>query len=182
MKYNILSKMSKRERITGVIAVLVLLFFGVNTYVVKPLLNKMDDLDQKILMVEKKLRKAYGILFRENTIAKEYEEKLQFVKQDQNEEEEIAAFLSAIETIASSSNIFLSDIKPGNVEKTKNYRIYSAEIEIESEISYIVDFMYQLERLPQLIKIKSFTFSPKDKNSNELKGNLTMVLLLIDES
>lgn len=174
--------MSKREKIIGVIAVLVMLFFGVSTYVARPMLDKMDDLDQRILVAEKKLHKAYQILFRENTITKEYEENLQFVKQDQNEEEEIAAFLSEIENIASSSNVSLSDIKPGNVEKAKNYRIYSAEIEIESEISYIVDFMYQIERLPQLIRIKSFTFSPKDKNSKELKGNLTMALLLIDES
>ncbi|MDD5643950.1 MAG: type 4a pilus biogenesis protein PilO [bacterium] len=180
MKHNILAKISKREKIIGAVAALTVVVFAAKTYVMGPLADKMSDFDLRILTAEKKLHKAYQILFRENTITREYEEKIKFVKQNRNEEEEIAVFLSEIENIASSSNVFLSDIKPGNVEKVKNGKAYSAEIRIESEISYIVDFVYQIERLPQMIRIKSFNFALKDKGSNELKGSLIVTLLLLD--
>ena len=128
---------------------------------------------------EKRLQHARYILSQEGLIIKEYKKYTQNVKQSSSDGEEKSKLLGEIEKLARDSSVFLANIKPMPVEKVGFYKIYAVEIDAESGISYLVDFIYQLEKSPHLLRIKDFRLVPKKGKAAILKAHMTIREILI---
>jgi len=89
--------------------------------------------------------------------------------------------LSEIEKIARNASLLLKNIKPGVTKKIGLYKKYTIEIEVESEINYLVDFIYQLEKTSRLLRIEDFRLQPKEKKSTILKVQMTITEALIEK-
>lgn len=178
MKQKIFSRLSKRGKIIFYISLAAIFAGFSDRVVIHPVMNKLKKLNEEIVIQEKKLENSAHIVSRESLITKEHKESTQYVKQNQSDEEEIAKFLTAIEKLASKCSIFLADIKPGSIEEVNPYKKYNVKIEIESEIAYLVDFMYQLERHPRMLRVNDFYCVPKEENSAILKAHLTITQIL----
>ena len=59
------------------------------------------------------------------------------------------------------------------------YTKYKIDVEAETEMSYLMDFIYQLEKSPQLVKVDKISLSPQKKNSPVLKAFLVISKSLI---
>lgn len=88
--------------------------------------------------------------------------------------------LSEIERVARNASLSLKDIKPGLTKKMGPYKEYTIEIEVESEINYLADFIYQLEKTPRLLRVESFQLRPKTKKSSFLKAQMTVTQVLVE--
>ena len=75
-------------------------------------------------------------------------------------------------------SVFILDIKPNPVEKYDFYKKYSVKIEAEAKISNLIDFIYQLENSPKLLRVSDFRLTPQKKET-VLKINMTVTEVLI---
>ena len=174
-----LSRLSKRERYIAYIATIVIVLFLFNRVMLRPIVNKLNDLNQEIVIQEKKLEKSLNILLHEDLIDTNYKKYVQNLKQTQSDEEEIAGLLSEIEKIAKKSGVFLSDIKPLPVKKIDYYKEYFIELETESDISSLIDFTYQLEKSPRLLRVEKFHLVPKKEKASLLKAQMSISEILL---
>lgn len=174
-----LSRLSKRERYIVYITVVVVISILFDKVVLSPIIERINKLNREIFIQEKRLEKSLRILAQEELITSEYKKYTQFIRQSRSDEEEIAEFLSDIEKLVRKSSVFLADIKPGSVITAGPYRKYTVEIKTESKISYLADFIYQLEESPRLFRVKDFRLMPKKKDSTTLKMRMTVTQILI---
>lgn len=174
-----LSRLSKRERYIVYISVAILACVFLDKVVFRPVLRKLEDLNRQILIQGKKLEKSMHILLQENSITGEYEKYAQHINQERSDEEEIGVLLSSIEKMAKKASVFLVDMKPSPVESWEFYKKYTIKIEAEAKISYLADFIYQLGKSPQLLRVAELRLSPKKKESSVLKIYMTVTQILI---
>ncbi len=176
---TIFSRLSKREKYIVYISITIIVAVFFDRAVLHPLANRIKKLNREILLQEKRLERSLYILSQENLVVSEHKKYTQHVKQSRSDEEEKSELLSEIEKLARKSSVFLRDIKLDLTEKIGPYKQYTVAIEIESKIDYLVDFIYQVENSPRLLRVKNFYLTPKKKKSSVLKAQVTITELLI---
>lgn len=175
-----LSKLARRERYIAYIAVVVVVFFFFSRVMLRPIIKKLNDLNQEIAIQEKRLEKSLNILLQKDAINSNYKKYVDNLKQTNSDEEEFAELLSEIEKIAKKAGVFLSNIKPLPVKNVTYYKEYIVELEVESEIVFLIDFIYQLEELPRLLKVEKFHLTPKrEKGKDFLKAQMSISEILV---
>jgi len=175
----IFSRLSKRERYILYISIAVIIAVFFDRVVLRQVRNRLNKLNSEILIHEKRLQRSLYIASQEEAISKEHKRYTEYVKQTYSDEEEKSKLLSEIEKLARKSSVFLADIKPGPVKEAGPYKEYTVEIETESKISFLADFIYQLEKSPRLLRVKDFRLTPKKKGSATLKVRMTITEILI---
>ena len=179
MKKNIFSRLSKRGKALFYIVVTIIVVFFFDKGVLQPIMNKLNQLNKEILFQEKKLQKFTHTLSREDSIIKEHRKITQHLKQELSDEKEIAELLSEIEKLASKCSVFLSDIKSGPTKEVKPYKRFTVEIKVKTEITYLVDFIYQLEASERMLRVREFYLTHSEKDSAIFKGHLVITQLQI---
>jgi len=175
-----LSKLAKRERYIAYVTAVVVVFFFFSRVMLRPIINKLNDLNQEIAIQEKRLEKSLNILVQEDMINSSYKKYVENLKQTNSDEEEFAELLSEIEKIAKKAGVFLSDMKPLPVKKVDFYKEYVIELEAESEITFLIDFIYQLEKSPRLLKVEKFHLTPKrEKEKGFLNAQMSISEILV---
>ena len=175
-----LSRLSKRERYVAYISVAIIACVFLDKVVFRPVINRLENLNSQILIQGKKLEKSMHILRQEDSITGEYEKYAQHINQERSDEEEIGELLSSIEKLAKKASVFLVDMKPSPVESWEFYKKYTVKIEAEAKISYLADFIYQLEKSPQSLRVAELRLSPKKKEFSNLKIYMTVTQILIN--
>jgi len=174
-----LPKLSKREKQIGFISLALVAIILFDKVVFSPVKDRLKDLKGQIVIQEKKLIKSRRILSQADLIVKEYERYAKDIKQNNSNEEEIAALLSVIERMANDSSVSIVDIKPSNVESHEFYKRYVIKVEAEAKIGYLADLIYQLEKSPLLLRVTELRLSPKQKESVTLRIYMTIVQVLL---
>lgn len=179
MGKNIFSGLSKRKRYIVYIFIIVILVVFFSNVIIRPVISRLDKLNKEIFIQEKKLARSARILSQGGFIADEYKKFTYGLKQDGSDEEEVAKLLSEIEKLAKKTSVFLANIKPRLTEKKEHYRKYVITVEVESEITNLIDFFYQLEASPRLLRVEEFYLTPRKEGSNILKARITINEVLI---
>lgn len=174
-------RLAKRERYIFCIAAIIIAIALFDAAVLSPIKKKLDKANKEIFIQEKKLKKFLNTLTQEGLIINEYKKYTRPIKQNSSDEEERARFLNEIEKLAAKTSIFLAGIKPEKIEKEGCFKKYTVRIEIESQISHLADFMYQLENFPRLLRIKDFYLIPKKKENPVLKAQMTITEILVSQ-
>ncbi len=170
---------SRRERYIFYIALVSILAVFFDRVVVQQVMSRLDKLNKEIYVQEKKLQRSLRILAQKDLITAEYGRYVESLKQIYSDEEEKSRLLSDIEKIAGKSGVFLVNVKPGPIEKAGGYKRYTVDIRVESEISFLADFIYQLEQSSRLLRVRDFRLTLKEEGSAVLKAKLTVTELLI---
>ena len=176
-----LSELPKKKRHILYIAVALIIAVFFDRVILQTAKNRIKKLNNGIFIQEMKLQKYLHTLSQEDLVTSEYQKYTEGISQDHSEEEEKLKLLSEIEKIARNASLLLKDIKPGVTKKIGLYRKYTIEIEVESEINYLVDFIYQLEKTSRLLRIEDFRLQPKEKKSTILKVQMTITEALIEK-
>lgn len=176
---NIFLKLSKRERYVLYVSAVVILAVFFDKIVIKPLIERIEKLNKEIFIQEKTLQKSLYLLSQKELIVNEHEKYTKDLKQVSSDEEEKSRLLAEIEQTARKSSVSLKDVKLGSTERKGPYTKYSVTIVTESDIEYLVDFIYQLESSVRLLKIRSFYLAPIKKFSETIRAQMTITETLI---
>lgn len=179
--FSKLSELPKRKRyILYIVAALIIAVFF-DRVIVQTARNRIKKLNNGIFIQEKKLQKYLHIVSQEDLVTGEYRKYTEGISRNHSEEEEKLKLLSEIEKIARGASLLLKDIKPGVTKKIGLYKKYTIEIEVESTINYLADFIYQLEKTSRLLRIEGFQLRPKEKKSAILKAQMTITEVVIEK-
>ncbi len=178
---NLLQKLSTREK--KILAGVVILLFLVLGYhgVWRPMMAKLNDLDDEIFAAEMKIRKAKTFIRQREEIQEEAKKYPNLSRMDAgSDEEEIARLLNFIEQSARKLGVSISDVKPQAVQSDKLSKRYMVELNAESGLKELASFIYELEHSPELLKIERVDTNPKDeKTAAVLRSFLTITRVVV---
>jgi hypothetical protein len=59
------------------------------------------------------------------------------------------------------------------------YKKYEVELEIEGEMEQVVNFLYQLNNSPQLLRAEKVALNPKDRDSTTVRAKLNVTKVVM---
>lgn len=175
----IFSHFTKRERNLLYFVIILIFLWIAHALVIKPIVTKWKGIDKKIEANSLKLERNKKMIERKQSIQHDYDSYASSVKMAGSEEEEMAKFLTEIESLARSSSVYISDIKPRPVKKVQFYKKYFVELDAEGDINQVSKFIYDIQNSPQLLKIDKFSLGTKGAGTNLLKCHLLVSKILI---
>lgn len=175
----IFSNLTKRERNLFYLTMILIFVWVIHSFVIKPIIVKWNQLDDKIEVATLKLEKNIKMIDRKEKIKNEYENYASAVKMTGSEEEEMAKFLTEIESLASSSSTHIIEIKPRPSKKVQFYKKYLIELDAEGDINQLSKFIYDIQNSNQLLKVDKFSLGTKGAGTNLLKCHLLVSKILI---
>jgi len=173
------SKLAQREKYVLYISIIIISFLFIDKVMISPVTRILNKLNKEISTYEKKLEHSMQTWNKRDSIGDKYKVIMQGLKKVASDEEEMASMSSEIEKLGRKTSVLIKNIKPLPVKEEGLYVEYNVTIEAESEMSFLMDFIYQLEKSPQLVKVTRFSLIPKNKKSNTLKISLLITKILI---
>jgi hypothetical protein len=157
--FKLFSRLSKRERIIVYILLAAISFMLFDRMVLSPIGKRMDALNNEIISQEKKLIKSIHIVQQEESIIDEYNEYTKQLKQAGSDEGEITVFQKNVEELTKKTNLSVINMQPSGVETAELYKKYTIKLDAEATAVQLTDFLYQLERGFQLMRVSEFSLS-----------------------
>jgi len=163
---------SAREKIIlSVCVAIILLYLGIN-FVFEPLKARLNDLNSQIALRELKLKKSNKVLDNQTGVEANYKKYADLIKQKANDEQEMSALLSEIESITKEIKISISDMKPSRVRVVDFYKKFSVELEAEGLLEDLTKFIHTLQSQPHFLKIERLRLERRSMRTNTLKGSI----------
>lgn len=175
----IFSNLTKREKKLFYLTMFLIFVWITYNFVIKPIIVKWKELDDKIEEKSRELEKNIRMIDRKERIEHEYKNYASAVKMGGSEEEEMAKFLTEIESLASSSSVHIIEIKPRPSKKIQFYKKYLIELDAEGNINQLSKFIYDIQNSSQLLKVDKFSLGTKGAGTNLLKCRLLVSKILI---
>lgn len=175
----IFSNLSQREKRLFYLTIGLIAALFIYRFVIRPVVVTWKGLDEKISVTNLKFEKSQKMLSLKGRIQRDYEKYASSVKMAASEEEEMAKFLTEIESLARSSSVHISGIKPLPIKKVDFYKKYIVELEAEGDINQVSKFIYDIQNSPQLLRIDKFSLGTKGAGTNLLKCNILISKVLI---
>jgi Tfp pilus assembly protein PilO len=135
--------------------------FSAYNFFILPVQRKIGKLNEKIEVKKIKLEKNSLILERKKRIEERYNKYFKNLQLRGTEEEEVATFLSEIESLAQKNSVRISDMKPRPSKKVDFYKKFSIDLEAEGDIKQITQFIYQIQSTPQLLRVDKLRLETK---------------------
>ncbi len=171
--------LSKREKnIFCLMAAVILAIFGYN-FIVEPQAGKLNELNKKIMAREAELEKKNRIISRKDSITRQYNSYISYIKQAGSDEEEEAFFFQEVENSAKDSRVYIADIKPAGLKESEYYKKYTVEVKVETDMNSLIKFIYGLQSSPNLIRIDGLRLSAKNASGRILRGSLQISKILL---
>ncbi len=176
---QIITKLSKREKTVLTISIIFVLLALMDRAILHPIIDKMKSFEQEIKTTEFEMTKNVKILNLSKRIEKEEKRYASYIKEAGSEEEETAGLLRIVENLASKTNVYLVNLKPGGVEKSGNVKKFVINVSCEGQMEKILSFMYEIESSEILMNIAAFTLNPKSKDSDINRCELLLNKIVI---
>lgn len=171
--------LSKRENKLFYLTLTVAVVWIGQAFVVKPISAKWKQLDDQIAADSLKLEKSERLIGKKDSIKSDYEKAASAVKMAGSGEEEMAVFLTEIESLANSTGVHLNEVKPLPIKKLDLYKKFYADLELEGEMPQISAFMRQVQVSPHLLAIDKLTLGSKQAGTNILKCRMIISKIAI---
>jgi len=168
----ILSKFSKRERTLFVGTVSVILAAALFIFIFEPIYTQWSQVKVDFQVAHLRLYKNLKLLAEQEVLEKEYETFKDFFLEGEDESQGTPNILKEIESIAVSSGVKITSIKPKGEKEFENYKKYNVEVVVEGEINQLLKFMYSLEGSKRFLKVERLVLALKGRKGNTLKGTL----------
>lgn len=166
-----MGKLSSREKIFVVAGSAILVVFFLVYFVIRPLLNEHQHLQQDILKVQKDVGE-FSQLKQEYLLLKQKSEQID--QQLKNRKKEFTLF-SLLESLAQKIEIkdYIKYMKPSNKSISDKYKEVSVEIKLAGITSkQLTDYLYKIENSNMLARIKRLTIYPMRNNEGFLEVTL----------
>ncbi|MCK5451498.1 MAG: type 4a pilus biogenesis protein PilO [Candidatus Omnitrophica bacterium] len=167
-----LARLSNRERIVVIAAVVIISAMLLDRIVLGPIVSKIYVLGSTIKDKEKALRMNMRILSNEDRTKKEEEFYKKYSLTALSPEDELASLLGEIETMALSSKVYLIDSSPSGTKEKGIFKIYLIKVDCGGTMNEIFRFLHSMENSRKLMGIESLRVRPTEKDSDIMKCNL----------
>jgi Tfp pilus assembly protein PilO len=174
-----LAKMSKREKTVFYAATFFISLTVLDRLIISPISDKIRMLDKEIEDKEAAVRKNLRILNYKDRIMADKTKYRGYLHSTKSDEEEMTQVLKEIESLAESSQIYLIDMKPGEVQEMGTSKKYSVNLNCEAQMEQLVTFMYSVEDSKRLLTIEKFQVAPKSKESTLARCRITITKLAL---
>jgi len=169
-------RMTKREQKILVLCLLLgFVFIGYRGMYI-PLQEKSQELDNKIIISNKKLRKNLRIIKKAEASSAKHELYLKQFKQNGENEQVMSWVIAEIKEVAGDLEVKISDLKPQRVETKENlYNQFPVTLRLQSSLPEVMHFLYILQTEPYYFSVSDIKF---DKSSRRKSDKIKTSLLL----
>lgn len=173
-------KLSPREKKYFWTAVVVIFFALIYHFFIQRLVNEFKKVCDDTYLIEGKIKKSIYILSQSNRINKEYEQfGAYFREKAKSDDEEETRMSSLIDGKARVSGVSINNMKPYAAKGIKSYKNYSIEIEAESRIGPLLNFIYELESAQEMLKVEKLGLSVKEEGKPVFKVSMQISKMVV---
>ena len=173
-----LVNLSKREKILFYITITAILLSLIYNFVFKALDAEWRQLNSQILDKEIRLKRNARYLQQKDNVKGVYLEYVGYVKKKGSDEEEIASFLNEVETTARSSGIHIANIRPKPIKDLVFCKKYILEMDSEATMEKHIEFIYNLQKSSQLIRVEKIKLTSQGRDISLLKARMLITKIL----
>lgn len=160
--------LSRRESRLFYLTLAVIIVWAGQALLIKPFLEKWKRLDEEIAADRLKLERSERLIMRKESINSDYQKAAASIRMSGTAEEEMARFLTEIESLANSTGVHINEIKPLPTKQLGLYKKFYADLELEGEMVQISRFMRSVQSSPNLLAIYKLSLSSKQAGSKLL--------------
>lgn len=171
--------LSGRESRLFYLTLAVIVACAAQALILKPVSIKWKRLNEEIAADSLKLEKSERLIGRKGPITSDYEKAAAAVKMMGSAEEEMAKFLTEIESLANAAGVHINEIKPLPTKKFNLYKKFYADLGLEGDMAQISNFMRKVQDSPQLLAIDKLSLNPKQAGSNILRCGIVISKIAI---
>jgi len=179
MKLPDFKKISKREKMALMIGGAAVFLLAGYYLAFAPWLDYRAKLKKQIRGLERAAQSGNSILSRETDILRDRAVYERFVHLGGSSDNEIAAFLKEIETIASQTQVSLQEIRPLSTESGDWHQEYGLEVRFVGSLPDWIRFVYALESAETLFTISKVQMEKEAEDPKTLKGAMQIKKLVV---
>jgi Tfp pilus assembly protein PilO len=178
LKLNqILSGLSKRQRTLLALAVAVVAIAALERLVYAPVVGRLAELDQEILLKENQLKRNLKNLATREAVLNAYAPYSAAVPTAGSPDETIGGLLAEIEELAGKTGLALVNVRPKPATKVEVGKQYPVDIEFDTEMGPLMRFIHGLHSSKHLLRVSQLRLDPKAGAGSPVK-----VYLLINKT
>ncbi len=133
--------------------------------ILAPVSERVKEINRQIKVNEAQLAMGMRNVKQKLSTSEEYKKYAAYLISSGSDEEKTTSILSEIENLAKKSGVSLADMKPQPPKKVDFYKVYTIEVRAEGSMEALVNFLYQLNLSPQLLRAEKLRLNLKDKDS-----------------
>ena len=153
-------------------AAVVVLVTGTERLVLHPIVTRLNDLDEEIVVKEHQLRRNLREVAARQVVGKAYARHAAYARTARSDEQEMARLLNEIEGLATSSGLSVVNMKPRPAGKLDVRKEYPVELEVETDMARLVRFLHGLHASTYLLRVKQMRLVPKGGRSTQVSAYL----------
>jgi Tfp pilus assembly protein PilO len=169
-----MKKLSSRETSILIITLVLIVFFMVYQFVIKPMNEGATDIDDRLRLDYKQLMKASQLVAQESLVEARYKNLVNLIGKEDSDEAQMPTIISKIEAAAHESNIHIANIQPQRSTVQNEVRFLGVELEIEGQWLDIVQFMSLLQQQPNFYFVNELNLEKYSDTTNSLRGRVVI--------
>ncbi len=173
-KFPKFSDLSARERLLAAGVVFVFSISLLDRVVLGPWWRHTQEVSQDIKRLEKAIRTYEQILPRKPQILAEVKAYSGYLHPAGSGQEDVAALLREIETLAKESDVSLGEVKPLTAPGDKSTQGYAIEVHYTGTLKQGIQFIYLLQTSKSLFQFDRAALSLKAADTGTLDGSLRL--------
>ena len=177
-----ISKFSGKEKTWLLISVIFVGLVIMDRLIFTPINDRVKEINREIKINENQLAVGMRNLKQKSPVTEEYKKYAAYLKSSGSDEEKTTAILSEIENLAKNSAVSLADMKPQPPKKIDFYKVYTIEVKAEGSMEALVNFIYQLNLSPQLLRVEKLRLNLKDKDSTVVAASVQVTKISVSQN
>lgn len=175
-----ISELSPNGRKILIVAAFFVLLAAFDRLFLGPSLNKLKEIDDKIVNEESIVRQNIKFLSYRERVAREAGLYKDFYAASvRSEEEIIAEFLKKIELLATQSQVTLSKVSPSAQDYQKERIKYFVSIDCSGKLEDISNFVYLINNSRELLKVEKMNFAANNRDAEKIQATMTVSRMII---
>lgn len=171
----LLSKLSKKEKTILYVVIIVVSLAVLDHFMLKPTLERLDTLDEKIDLLRDDLRRDKEVLYNKDLIQSEYKNREAYMKVELTEAGQEAKLKEEIDRLAKASGVILEETSSLATVKKENYIKYVDKVECNGKREQVTRFLYALtDHDSMILLIEKIEIRPEKPQSDTFECSITV--------
>ena len=177
--FSFMSAMSKKEKTGIAIALTILVFAFLDRFVAAPISGKFKKISAETKMTELTLAQNKRNLTPRESISREYQKYLQYVKSNYSDGEEVNKLQEEIENMARSAGLAIGNIKPQPPKESDIYKYFLIEVDVEGKMDSLITFLHELAASKELFRATKIYITLKEKETSTARASMLVTKVIV---
>lgn len=174
------AKLSEKEKMVFNVALLIVLLAFLDRLFFGPVLGKINSIDSEIQNQKISIERDLRILTYKDKIIQDNQSYGKYFTENVEDDDVVnAAFLQTVEKLATQSNVTLIKSTPTEKKEKKDSLEYFANVDCAGQLKDVISFMHAVNASDDLLKVATFSMTPKRGAANDVNASLTVVKTVV---